>query len=83
MDMENWSEESKNSYQYESEPLFRSYYYDTKYRCQKCNAKSVFTAQEKKETFEVKQAYIWKRRTLCASCFQEYNMTLGMIQNPI
>lgn len=79
--MENWSEESKRSYQYEDQPIFMSYYYDTKYRCKKCKTKCVFTAEEKKETFEVKQAYIWQRRTLCKICFEEYNENLARAQS--
>ncbi|MBS9778179.1 MAG: hypothetical protein KGV50_05380 [Gammaproteobacteria bacterium] len=46
-------------------------YVDLKYRCQKCRAKCVFTAQEQKQVYEVKKANINKPRVYCSECYQE------------
>jgi hypothetical protein len=66
---ENWSEESKRSYSYDS-PI--SCYQDENYKCYKCGESSVFTAEEQKYSYEVKKNYIWKKRVLCQNCFSEY-----------
>ena len=63
-----YSDSSKKSYGFE---CLGDYYEDTKYRCKKCYKQDVFTAEEKKKTFEVKKAYMWQQRFLCNLCYQE------------
>jgi hypothetical protein len=45
-------------------------YRDIEYKCCRCGAPSVFTAQDQKYTFEVKKAPIDQRRTLCENCWR-------------
>jgi len=68
IDRNEWSEESKRSYAFEYE---NGYYENMNYQCIKCTRSCVFTAEEQKETYEVKKSYIWQRRTLCKRCFKE------------
>ncbi len=48
-------------------------YIDQKYRCRKCGAQCVFTAQEQKHVYEVKKANINKPRVYCDDCYQRLN----------
>ena len=68
IDRNAWSEESKRSYAYE---YTNKYYEDIGYLCIKCSSGCTFTAEEQKETYEVKKRYIWQRRVLCNRCFKE------------
>ncbi len=63
-----YSESSKKSVGFE---YLDDYYEDKKYRCKKCYKQDVFTAEEQKNTFEVKKAYMWQQRFLCNVCYQE------------
>lgn len=68
IEREKWSESSKRSYAYH---YGRAAYEDISYVCRKCSSAAVFTAEQQKESFEVKKNYIWQRRTLCNSCNAE------------
>lgn len=62
-----WSDSSKQSYAYQS-PHHREYS-DRQYTCRRCGQPAVFTAEEQREAYEVRKAYIWQTRVLCAACF--------------
>ena len=64
-----WSKESKQSYIYDSAT---DYYEDEVYKCYRCGKSAVFTALEKKETYEIHKCYIWQKRTLCPDCYVKY-----------
>ena len=68
IEREKWSESSSRSYAYH---CVVTDYVDFFYICEKCSAKSVFTAEQKKESYEVKKNYIWQQRRLCGSCNAE------------
>lgn len=63
-----WSADSQRLASYCLPP---SYYTDIEYRCYHCSRPSVFTAEQQRQAFEVRQAYIWQRRMLCEQCFIE------------
>lgn len=62
-----WSDSSKQSYAYQSS-LHRAYT-DRHYTCRRCKQAAVFTALQQREVYEVRKAYIWQDRVLCAECF--------------
>lgn len=68
VDKEQWSRSSKQSLSYD---FPKKTYKDTPYKCSLCFADAVFTAEEQKHAFEVRKAYIWQARVLCASCWAE------------
>lgn len=63
---ENWSEESKRSYIFDSPPRE---YRDKLFSCDGCGNRDVFNAVEQREVFEVQKSYIWKLHTLCKACW--------------
>jgi hypothetical protein len=70
MDKEQWSEDSRRSYSYDSS---EDYYEDICYKCYTCGCAAIFTAQDQKETYEIKKRYIWQRRKLCPLCYENLN----------
>jgi hypothetical protein len=68
VEAERWSRSSKQSLRYLNPPRT---YKDIHYKCCCCNAPGSFTAEQQKEAFEIRQAYIWQRHILCESCFRE------------
>ena len=62
-----WSEQSQRSVAVGWTKEYR----DIPYKCWRCNADAVFTAQDQKYTFEVKKAPIDQRRLLCEDCWRE------------
>jgi hypothetical protein len=66
VDAEAWSEDGKQSLIHQFPPAA---YEDEFYQCIACGARSVFTALEQRETYEVRKAYIWQRRVLCKACW--------------
>jgi hypothetical protein len=66
-DPDQWSEQSKHSVAFH----FKREYVDIPYKCYRCGAACVFTAQDQKHTFEVRKASIDQRRTFCATCWSE------------
>jgi hypothetical protein len=66
---DNWSADSKRSSTFNDYPVF---YEGLSYSCCKCGCSAVFTAEEQKETFEVKKHYIDQKRDLCGNCYNEY-----------
>jgi hypothetical protein len=66
-DPNQWSEQSKRSAAYH----FKYRYVDAPYKCWRCGAACLFTAQDQKYTFEVKKASIHRRRTFCSACWSE------------
>lgn len=66
-DPNQWSEQSKQSVAFG----FKREYVDEPYKCWRCSAACVFTAQDQKYTFEVKKASIDQRRKFCAACWSE------------
>lgn len=46
-------------------------YEDIRYQCKKCTKSTIFSAEEQKETYEVKKRYMWQQRTLCNDCYKE------------
>lgn len=61
-----WSASSQQSYACESS---LHQYSDRHYTCWRCRQAAVFTAQQQREAYEVRKAYIWQQRVLCAACF--------------
>lgn len=77
IDKNQWSEESKKSYAYDSSC---AYYEDIKYPCYACGVSVVFAAEEQKVTYEVKKRYIWQRRTLCPQCYRQLQQLKSQIE---
>ena len=69
-DPERWSAKSKQSVVYEFGFERSKTYRDIEYSCWRCKASSVFTAEEQREAFEVRKAYIDQRRILCGDCWR-------------
>ena len=67
-DPEKWSVKSKQSVTYELG--YTRAYQDIEYSCWRCQAPSVFTAEQQQQAFEVRKAYIDQRRILCEACWQ-------------
>ena len=71
-----WSEKSRRSlvcwerYKYENE----------KYRCRKCGADEIFTAEQQQHAYEVEKRYIWQRRVLCATCYETAGILKGLLK---
>lgn len=74
-DPEQWSDKSKQSVAYG----FIREYNDKLYKCWRCQAECVFTAQDQKYTYEVKKASIDQRRSLCAPCWSESHRIRDML----
>jgi hypothetical protein len=66
-DPSKWSPKSQQSVAFH----FMRVYVDEPYVCRRCGRDCVFTAQDKKYTFEIKQARIDQRRSLCAECWSD------------
>jgi hypothetical protein len=71
VEKENWSQSSKQSYAYLGDNEF---YDNIPYLCYKCGISSIFSAEDQKETFEVKKAYIWQTRYLCNTCYEDLKL---------
>ena len=65
---EAFSDSSKNSVGHE---FLGDYYENIQYKCIKCKKPAVFSAQEQKETFEMRKEYMWAKRVLCPLCWRE------------
>ena len=76
-DPEQWSEKSKKSIAFG----LRREYKDKPYNCWYCQAASIFTAQDKKYTFEVQKASIDQHRVLCQVCWFESNRIRASLHN--
>jgi hypothetical protein len=74
-DPEQWSDKSKQTVSYG----FIREYTDKPYKCWRCQAECVFTAQDQKYTYEVKKASIDQRRSLCAACWSESHRIRNML----
>lgn len=70
MDKEQWSEKSKNSYNFDHN-IYEDFYEDIKYKCICCSLVAVFTGEDQKTSFEIEKNYIWQRRKLCPECYHE------------
>lgn len=68
LNRDEYSDSSKRSVGYE---YLDEYYKDIKYRCIKCEKKTIFSAQEQKEAYEVRKEYMWSKRIICPSCWKE------------
>jgi hypothetical protein len=68
VDASQWSDKSKRSVIYDIPP---TEYVDIQYACWRCGASSTYTAEEQREAFETRKAYIWQQRILCAACWRE------------
>lgn len=66
MHKEKWSDSSQRSFAYAGWTM--THYEDFSYRCKKCSQISIFTAEEQKEEYEVKQRFFGLSKTLCAAC---------------
>jgi hypothetical protein len=66
-DPSKWSEKSQRSVS----AGWTKEYKNIPYNCWHCSAKSVFSAQDQKYTFEEKKAPIDQHRLLCRSCWDE------------
>lgn len=71
IDFEKWSEESKRSFRYTGLNGYVDYYSDIHYECVACGKKAVFSAKDQKISYEINKNYIWQKRVLCPSCYQE------------
>jgi len=68
-DPKKWSEKSK-----QSDASYYTYEYtDIKYFCRRCGKPDIFSANDQKESYEVKKKYFWQRRILCQNCWNESN----------
>jgi hypothetical protein len=76
-DPSRWSEKSQRSVSAE----WTSEYTDISYNCWHCKAKSVFSAQDQKYTFEEKKAPIDQRRLLCQACWEESHRIAARIED--
>ena len=65
-----WSEDSKESLSY---TFAKKYYENINYLCRKCRKNAIYTAEEQKQTYEVKKCYIEINRVLCLECYKKYN----------
>jgi len=74
-DPEHWSDKSKQTVAYG----FIREYTDRPYKCWRCQAECVFTAQDQKYTYEVKKASIDQRRSLCEACWSESHRIRNML----
>jgi len=68
VDATKWSAKSKQSAIVEFPP---KEYEDIAYACWRCKKPSIYTAEDQRHAFEVRKAYIWQRRVLCAACWRE------------
>jgi len=68
MDTRNWSAPSRRSLAAE---FAGTHYQDMPLRCRRCDSEFVFTAAQQRQAFEVRKAYIWQQRTLCAECWRQ------------
>ena len=68
VEKDKWSRSSKQSLAYD---FAKRTYKDRHFKCRRCSAAAVFTAEQQKHTFEVRKAYIWQGRSLCADCFAQ------------
>lgn len=68
VEKELWSRSSKQSLAYD---FAHKTYKDRSYNCWRCGSPSTFTAEEQKHAYEVRKAYIWQSRVLCATCWTE------------
>ena len=65
-----WSEKSREGLDY----VFAGESYEDKpFQCRTCGARSIFTAEQQKYTYEVKKAYTWEQHVLCQNCFRVRN----------
>jgi len=69
MDKAQWSEKSKNSFNYDAN-LHEEFYEDIEYICIRCTSIAIFAGEQQKFSFEVEKNYIWQKRVLCYSCYQ-------------
>ncbi|ABM93334.1 zinc-ribbon domain-containing protein [Methylibium petroleiphilum] len=76
-DPEQWTEENKQTLSYH----FIREYTDKPYKCWRCHAESVFTAQDQKYTYEVKKANIDQQRLLCATCWSESHQIRAALED--
>ena len=74
-DPDQWSEQSKHSVAFH----FKREYVDEPYKCRRCGAACVFTAEDQKYTFEIKKASIDQRRKFCATCWSESHQVRAAI----
>jgi hypothetical protein len=75
-----WSEQSQRSVA----AAWTKEYRDIPYRCWRCRADAVFTAQDQKHAFEVQKAPIDQRRVLCEDCWRQsvgIGRELGMCES--
>lgn len=82
IDREKWSRSSQRSAGGHYDPKAQ-FYEGISCRCQKCECSFVFTAEEQKETYEVRKEFVWKLPSLCSSCqniWQALNTELKHIQ---
>lgn len=70
MNKDLWSEASRRGLDY---AFASEFYEDIPFVCFTCGAKSIFTAEQQKYTYEVKKAYVWARHVLCPTCFKKKN----------
>ena len=68
LDKEAYSGSSKRSAGFE---CLGDYYENIRYQCKKCTGSAIFTAEEQKETYEIKKRYMWQQRFLCNKCYVE------------
>lgn len=62
-----WSEQSRRSVS----ASWTKEYRDIRYRCWRCKAEAVFSAQDQKYAFEVLKAPIDQQRVLCEDCWRK------------
>lgn len=71
IDRNEWSRSSQNSSggHYDDEAVE---YENIAYRCRKCFAGCVFSAEAQKDAYEVQKRFVWWLPSLCAQCHKEF-----------
>ena len=77
LDTSRWSQASRLSMACE---LAGDHYRDRPSTCRNCGDGFVFTAQQQREAYEVRKAYIWQQRVLCAPCWRQRVHLLGELK---
>lgn len=77
LDTRQWSPASRRSVACE---LAGDHYRDESLRCDNCGGGFVFTAQQQRETYEVRKAYIAQRRRLCPPCWRQRVQLVGELK---
>lgn len=77
VDTSQWSQASRRSMT--CEPI-GDHYSDRTLSCRNCRNAFVFSAQQQRETYEVRKAYIAQQRCLCPQCWPQRLQLVGELK---